>query len=250
MSAAWESPVLGRVSTGSRDLAEDVAADLRQLSSGVLEVARLHLEAPDCALAMNAPELLGVQLRWQQFRLVSAGAAVGPAEVALAVRSRPQPFLDEADLAITQLSLSLFYPRLLLNRTPTGRSLVPTSVDAEAHEIGIRMISDRLEQAGWRTTYLGADVSQSDAIEQVAQHRADVGAVSATMAGHIRGVRGLVATVRADPRYRRVRVLVGGRPLTLSPRLAAPVGADGGAPGAREAIELCHRWGEEMVGAA
>jgi methanogenic corrinoid protein MtbC1 len=106
-----------------------------------------------------------------------------------------------------------------------------------------------MEQAGWRTTYLGADVPRADVVEHVAQHRADVLAVSATMAGHIRGVRDLIATLRADPRCRRVRVLVGGRPFTINPRLAADVGADGWAPGAREAIELCRSWGEEMVGA-
>jgi MerR family transcriptional regulator, light-induced transcriptional regulator len=151
--------------------------------------------------------------------------------------------------AITQLSLSLLYPRLLLNRTLLGRSLVATSVGAEAHEVGIRMISDLMEQAGWRTSYLGADVPHADVIERVAQHRADVLAVSATMAGHVRGVRELIAMLRADPRCAGVRVLVGGRPFTLSPRLAADVGADGWAPGAEEALELCRSWTEDRVGA-
>ena len=149
--------------------------------------------------------------------------------------------------AITQLSLSLLYPRLLLNRTLLGRSLVATSVGSEAHEVGIRMIADLMEQAGWRTTYLGADVPAADVIEQVAQHRADVLAVSATMAGHIRGVRELILALRADPRCHRVRVLVGGRPFTINPGLAAAVGADGWAPDARQALELCRTWTEEGI---
>ena len=146
--------------------------------------------------------------------------------------------------AITQLSLSLLYPRLLLNRTLLGRSVVLTSVGSEAHEVGIRMISDLLEQAGWRTAYLGADVPHTDVIERVAQHRADVLAVSATMAGHIRGVRELIAALRADPRCAGVRVLVGGRPFTINPRLATLVGADDWAPGAQEALALCRSWTE------
>lgn len=146
--------------------------------------------------------------------------------------------------AITQLSLSLLYPRLLLDRTLLGRSVVLTSVGSEAHEVGIRMISDLLEQAGWRTTYLGADVPHADVVERVAQHRADVLAVSATMAGHIRGVRELIAALRADPRCAGVRVLVGGRPFTINPRLATLVGADGWAPGAQEALALCRSWTE------
>ena len=61
--------------------------------------------------------------------------------------------------AVTQLSLSLLYPRLMLNRRLLGRSLVATSVGSETHEVGIRMICDLLEHAGWRTAYLGADGS-------------------------------------------------------------------------------------------
>jgi methanogenic corrinoid protein MtbC1 len=146
--------------------------------------------------------------------------------------------------AVTQLALSLLYPRLLLNRTLLGRSLVATSVGSETHEVGIRMISDLLEHAGWRTAYLGADVPQQEVLAQVAQQRADVLAVSATMAGHVRSVRSLVAAVRADPRCARTRVLVGGRAFTIDPRLPALVGADGWAPDARQALELCRVWAE------
>jgi len=149
--------------------------------------------------------------------------------------------------AITQLALSLLYPRLLLNRTLLGRSVVLTTVGSEAHEVGIRMISDLLEQAGWRTAYLGADVPNADIVERVAQQRADVLAVSATMASHIRGVRDLIAAVRADPRCAGVRVLVGGRPFTINPELASRVGADAWAPDAQAALELCRGWTEDRV---
>ena len=148
--------------------------------------------------------------------------------------------------AITQLALSLLYPRLLLNRTLLGRSVVLTTIGSEAHEVGIRMISDLLEQAGWRTAYLGADVPNADIIERVAQHRADVLAVSATMASHIRGVRDLITELRADPRCAHVRVLVGGRPFTINPEIATLVGADAWAPGAQEALELCRAWTEDQ----
>jgi methanogenic corrinoid protein MtbC1 len=151
--------------------------------------------------------------------------------------------------AITQLSLSLLYPRLLLDRTLLGRSVVATSVGSEAHDVGIRMISDLLERAGWRTTYLGADVPHLDVIERVAQQRAEVLAVSATMAGHLRGVRGLISALRADPRCARTRVLVGGRPFTINPELATMVGADGWAPGAEEALALCQDWTKGRVSA-
>ena len=88
-------------------------------------------------------------------------------------------------------------------------------------------------------------IAGADEALTVAQQRADVLAVSATMAGHIRHVRELVELVRADPRCRDVRILVGGRPFTINPALAEAVGADGWAPGAVEALELCRSWIDE-----
>lgn len=336
--SSWKAAALSDLPVDARVLAEEVAADLHLLTSSVVEVVRLHLEALDTAMALEVPELLADQMRWQSVRLESAGAPFGPDDVDRAVREAMAAHLDEAALrqvedfqnaaavlgasglvtdgavalepgpardyltaalagrrdaaikvvreamladvdaadimltilqpaqielgrlweageisiahehyttAITQLSLSLLYPRMLLNRTLLGHSIVALSVGSEAHEVGIRMISDLLEQAGWRTAYLGADVPHRDVIEQVAQQRADVLAVSATMAGHIGSVRQLIEQLRADPRCADVRVLVGGRPFTINPRLAEMVGADGWAPGAREALELCRAWTEE-----
>ena len=340
MTASWDSAVLASVPGTMRSISEDIAAALGQVSPAVIEVARLHLEALDSALALDAPELLGDQMRWQQVRLASAGTGLTPDQLDLAVRTALSPHLDVEGLrhvedlhhaasalgesgaiaddtavldegparvylhaalegrrddavrvireammddldvseimltilqpaqlelgrlwergeisiahehyttAITQLALSLLYPRLLVNRTLLGRSLVATSVGAEAHEVGIRMISDLLEQAGWRTAYLGADVPAADVVDRVAQHRADVLAVSVTMAGHLRGARQLIAALRADPRCADVRVLVGGRPFSINPRLAEAVGADGWAPGAREALALCRAAVQDVV---
>jgi methanogenic corrinoid protein MtbC1 len=336
--SAWGVSALASLPVDLRVLAEEVAADLELLSSSVVEVVRLHLEALDAALTLGVPELLADQMRWQQVRLESAGAPFGPEDVDRAVRAALTPYLDEAELrrveqlqnsaavlgasgsladslgelpdgpardyltaalagrrdeaigvvqaamqsgagdaeimldllqpaqvelgrlweageisiahehyttAITQLALSLLYPRMLRSRTLHGRSLVATSVGTEAHEVGIRMISDLLEQAGWRTAYLGADTPHRDVVERVVQHRADVLAVSATMAGHIRDVCELIALLRADPRCSGVKVLVGGRPFGINPRLADLVGADGWAPGAMEALALCQSWIED-----
>ncbi len=340
MSPVWDSAALRAVSIDPRTMAEDIAADLGLLSASVVEVVRLHLEALDSALSLDAPELLADQLRWQIVRLRSAGAPFTPDDVSAAVRATLAPYLDDASrarvravqhaasvlgasgaisdsvlglgdgpardylraaiegrrddaitvvrdamaegldvaaimlqilqpaqvelgrlweageisiahehytTAITQLSLSLLYPQVLRNRRLIGRSVVLTGVGAETHELGIRMIADLLEQDGWHTDFLGADVPHLDVVDRVGQDRADVLAISATMAGHLRHVRELIAAVRADPRCRHVHVLVGGRPFTINPHLAEAVGADGWAPGAAEAVELCRAWSRQQT---
>ena len=340
MSPVWDSAVLAAVPVDLTRLSEGVSADLGLLSSSVVEVVRLHLEALDCALALEAPELLADQLRWQVVRLRGAGAPFGPDEVSAAVRAALAPYLDQEErarvvelqhaasvlgasgtisdsvlelgpgpardylraaiaghredavqvvrdamiaevevseimlqilqpaqhelgrlweageisiahehytTAITQLSLSLLYPRLLLGRTLLGRSVVLTGVGSEAHEVGIRMISDLLEHDGWNTAFLGTDVPHADVVDRVVQLRADVLAISATMAGHLRHVRELITALRADPRCSGVHVLVGGRPFTITPHLAEAVGADAWAPGAQEALDVCRTWAPQRT---
>jgi methanogenic corrinoid protein MtbC1 len=53
--------------------------------------------------------------------------------------------------------------------------------------------------------------------------------------------------IRADQRTAHVRVLVGGRPFSLNPGLAARLGADGWAPDAISAVALCQEWAGELV---
>lgn len=148
--------------------------------------------------------------------------------------------------AVTQMAMSMLYPQLFADSAPVtpGRTLVAVSAGVEAHEIGLRIVTDLLEAAGWRTAYLGSSVPVSDVVDQVAEHGADVVAVSGTMAGHVRHVRDLVEALRADPRTAAVKVLVGGRAFALAPELVEAVGADGWARDGEEAVAVCTRWTE------
>lgn len=147
--------------------------------------------------------------------------------------------------AVTQLALSLLYPRLFSGEE-TGHTLVAVSAGNEAHEVGLRIVTDLLERNGWRTTYLGAAVPVSDVVDQVVDSSADVLAISATMPGHVRHVRRLVDALRADTRTSRVKVIVGGRLFLVAPELVDDLRVDGWAQDAEQAVALCDR----LVGAA
>ena len=145
--------------------------------------------------------------------------------------------------AVTQLAMSVLYPQLFAGAATaaTGHTLVAVSAGVEAHEVGLRIVTDLLEAAGWRTTYLGSSVPVQDVVDQVADQRAAVVAVSGTMAGHVRHVRDLVEALRADPRTSGVKVVVGGRAFQLSPELVEAVGADGWARDGAEVVAVCNR---------
>jgi methanogenic corrinoid protein MtbC1 len=139
--------------------------------------------------------------------------------------------------AATQLIISQLYPRIFATEK-NGLRMVATCVSGELHEIGMRMVSDFFEMEGWDTYYLGGSMPVPDILRTVSERRAHVLAISATMTFHIDAVIELVAAARASREFDNVRILVGGYPFNLSPKLWERVGADGFSRDAAEAMAL------------
>jgi signal transduction histidine kinase len=131
-----------------------------------------------------------------------------------------------------------------------GRRVVAACVEGAMHTVGLRMICDVLELAGWDTWFLGADTPHADMLAEVARRGAEVLAVSASLPEQVETVRRLVADVRSSPELRGVRVLVGGRPFAGDPALWRAVGADGWARDVREAAAVAERLLEDPGAAA
>lgn len=142
--------------------------------------------------------------------------------------------------AITELAIALLHPRLM---PPPGRHrrVLATGVGFGAHEVGIRMVTETLEAAGWSATYLGTGTPVPDVVNEVAAQDAELLAVSASMSGHVIIVRHLIDRLREDPRTHDVPVVVGGRVFRRTPGLVRKVGADGFAEDARAAVGECDR---------
>jgi methylmalonyl-CoA mutase cobalamin-binding domain/chain len=138
--------------------------------------------------------------------------------------------------AVTQLVMSQLYPRIFSTER-SGRTLVATCVGDELHEIGVRMVADFFEMAGWDTFYLGANTPAPSVVRSVIERQADVLAVSATITLHVSAVAELIASVR-DSEASDVRVLVGGYPFNQVPDLWRQVGGDGYAADAEAAIDV------------
>ena len=148
--------------------------------------------------------------------------------------------------AATQLIMSQLYPRIFATAR-IGRCLVATCVGGELHEIGVRMVADLFEMAGWDSYYLGANTPGQGVLQALQERQADVLAISATLTMHIGQVRELIERVRATEAGRRTAILVGGYPFLLSPELWRRVGADGFAPDAEQAVQVANRLLDERL---
>jgi MerR family transcriptional regulator, light-induced transcriptional regulator len=139
--------------------------------------------------------------------------------------------------AATQQVMTQLYGRIF-GGEKRGKRAVAMCVGGELHEVGLRIITDLLELAGWQTWYLGASVPPATAVQFCADHHADVLLVSATLPPHLPGVAEVVSVFRARPELAGARVIVGGRAFRNAPGLWRTIGADGTAAGVDECLAL------------
>lgn len=147
--------------------------------------------------------------------------------------------------AATQMIMSQLYPYIFQGGKRKEHRLVATCVEGEMHEIGVRMVADLLEMAGWDTYYLGANTPLKSILDTLKQLKPDLLAVSAAIHFNIPAVKELIETIHSTPNLPEVKILVGGRPFNLAPDLWKKVGADGCAVNAENAVELAEKLVQE-----
>lgn len=137
--------------------------------------------------------------------------------------------------ALTQLAMSQLYPQVF-NTERVGFRLVAASLGSDFHEVGIRMVTDFFEMAGWETYYLGANMPAEAIIRAIQEYDADLLALSITISTQITSLRDLIINIR-EQIHRDIKIMVGGYPFNIDPKAWQVVGADGYAPDAESAVE-------------
>jgi MerR family transcriptional regulator, light-induced transcriptional regulator len=128
--------------------------------------------------------------------------------------------------AVTQLIMSQLYPRVF-SAERRGWVMVATCLGGELHEIGVRMVADFFEMAGWDSYYLGANTPEDAVVDEVRRVGAHLLCVSITIPSHLPSAERLIQRVRREPGLERSKVLVGGAPFLSEPDLWRAIGADG-----------------------
>ncbi|MFM7298278.1 MAG: B12-binding domain-containing protein, partial [Planctomycetota bacterium] len=138
---------------------------------------------------------------------------------------------------LSEQVLACLNPRM--PRAPRlGRRVLVTGASGDLHDIGLRMVADEFEMAGWDPIFLGASAPADEAARAALDFEVDLVALGSKLAIHVRSAAAMISLLRAEPRTRRVPVIVGGLPFLLVPELCKRIGADGSAPNAAEAVAL------------
>jgi MerR family transcriptional regulator, light-induced transcriptional regulator len=119
---------------------------------------------------------------------------------------------------------------------PISRRVLLACVAGNHHTIGLRMVADSFQLAGWEIQYLGGDVPTPSLIQQIGAWSPDLVGLSLSFAQQLRVVKDLIAqlTTRFGPS--RPRVIIGGLVINRFNRLVDVVGADARSIDAKAAI--------------
>lgn len=138
--------------------------------------------------------------------------------------------------AATQAIMNQFFSRIL--ETPRiGRRVIALCVAGDLHEIGLRIVADLFELAGWDCDFLGANTPAESLLGSLVEAPPDLVCLSVTMTFHVELVESFIRALRAREETRRIPVLVGGRPFSVAEGLWQRIGADGWAWDGESAVK-------------
>ena len=147
-------------------------------------------------------------------------------------------FVPEVLLAARALNkgTELLKPRLIeAGVAAKGKAIIGT-VQGDLHDIGKNLVKMMLEGAGIEVVDLGVDVSDAQFVAAITEHAPDVVCLSALLTTTMGNQGVVVEAITAAGLRDRVKVLVGGAPVTAA--FCEQIGADGYAPDAASAADL------------
>jgi 5-methyltetrahydrofolate--homocysteine methyltransferase len=150
-------------------------------------------------------------------------------------------FIPEVLIASRAMNVGLEILRPLFSpdRAHLRGRIILATVKGDLHDIGKKIVGMMLEGAGYDVIDLGIDVSQVKIVRAVKLNRPSVLGLSALLTTTMSYMRDVVEAVEHAGLRRRVRIAIGGAPVTRS--YADEIGADGYAPDAASALELVKR---------
>lgn len=205
--------------------------DLHDLSTAIIEgnAARTK-ELVQGAMGRHVPPEEIVN-RW----MVPAMAEVG------ARFERQEYFVPEMLIAARamQAGLVLLKPLLAQREVRAAAAVVIGTVKGDLHDIGKNLVAMMLEGAGFQVVDLGVDVPAARFVQAVREHGAQILGLSALLTTTMSQMETVLGALAEAGLRERVKVLVGGAPVT--DRFAAQIGADCYGESASAAVRVARR---------
>ena len=185
--------------------------------------------------------------------LLAAGAsareildeALLPGMEVVGVRMREgECFIPEVLLSarVMQACLDLLRPHMAAGEEAGLGTVVLGTVEGDLHDIGKNLVGMLLQGAGFTVVNLGTGVTAAAFVAAAEEHGARIVGMSALLTTTLPHMAETIAALKAAGLRERVKVMVGGAPVTAA--FAEEIGADGYGANAGMAVERA----KELVG--
>lgn len=138
--------------------------------------------------------------------------------------------------AIAESLLTRLYMSVARFTKPPQRTVVFAGVEGNQHVLGLHIVADVFELAGWVVQYLGANTPTDSLLSHVDQVRPDVVGLSASMVQQLPSLQRAVQDLRSEFGSNRPVIVVGGLPTNQHDETWRWIGADAWSPDAQKAV--------------
>ncbi len=132
-------------------------------------------------------------------------------------------------------SVEILKPLLAAGKVETAGKAVIATVRGDLHDIGKNLVGMMLEGGGFEVFDLGIDIPAEKIVKTAQDQKAHLICLSSLLTTTMPAMRQVVQEVQKAGLKARVRVMIGGAPITQ--RYADEIGADGYAPDAPSAVK-------------
>jgi len=133
--------------------------------------------------------------------------------------------------------IELVKPLIADKDMPSKGTILIGTVKGDLHDIGKNLVAMMMESGGFKVINLGIDIAPEKFVAAVKEHNPQIVAMSALLTTTMLHMKDTIELIKEEGL--KVKCIVGGAP--ISQDFADEIGADGFAPDAASAVELCTR---------
>jgi len=150
-------------------------------------------------------------------------------------------YVPEVLMSARAMSAGIEIVRPLIAETdmPSFGKVLLGTVKGDLHDIGKNLVGMLLESSGFTVINLGVDISPEQFVQAVKEHNPDIVALSALLTTTMTAMKETIEILEEEGLKDKLKIIVGGTP--VSQEFANEIGADGYAPDAGSAADLCKK---------
>ncbi|NLA27974.1 MAG: cobalamin-binding protein [Firmicutes bacterium] len=133
--------------------------------------------------------------------------------------------------------MSIIKPLLTGKELRSLGTIVIGTVQGDLHDIGKNLVAMMIASGGFQVIDIGIDAPPEKFVEAVKEHNPDIVAMSALLTTTMIKMKETIELFEEEGFRKDIKVIVGGAP--VSKEYSDQIGADGYAPEASSAVDLC-----------